>query len=412
MLHFYSLFVLFVAFFLQIIAWSVPKLKLFVKGRKDVFEVLNQKINPNQTSIWFHVASLGEYEQGLPVIQKIKQLFPKHQIVLTFFSPSGFEVRKNNSIADITIYLPMDTIQNAKKFIATINPKMVFFIKYEFWPNYLNELKKQNISTYLISGIFRKNQIFFKTYGGFYRNCLQTFEHFFVQNEESKNLLQSINFKNTTISGDTRFDRVFEILNQNNSLDFVNQFVQNQLTIVAGSTWQKDEDLIVNFINSYQNPVKFIIAPHNIKANDINQLQKSILKKTILFSEIKEQNLATFDVLIIDTIGLLTKIYSKATIAYIGGGFGNPGVHNVLEPAVFGIPIVIGKNYSHFAEATALVDLKGIISIENQEDFNFNLDLLITNESICREKGTICKNYVLKHKGATKTILDWIKSQK
>jgi 3-deoxy-D-manno-octulosonic-acid transferase len=407
MLFLYNFIVQIAGFLLKIVALFNPKIKLFVDGRKTIFSVLAQKIKPTDKTIWFHAASLGEYEQGLPVIEKIKIQYPNHKIVVTFFSPSGFEVRKNNPIADVTIYLPLDTKHNAKKFIKAINPELVFFIKYEYWPNYLNELKKQNIKTYLISGIFRENQMFFKWYGGFYKNALKTFDYFFVQNESSQKLLQSIGFNNVKISGDTRFDRVVSILERDNSLDFIEQFKANKLTIVVGSSWAKDENLLVNYINSSKN-VKFIIAPHNIKADQIVNLQSSIKKSTVLFSEKENQNLDNFDVFIIDTIGILTKIYSYADIAYVGGGFGNPGVHNILEPATFGVPIIIGPNYSHFAEAIALVNMGGCISILDYEELRVNLDILIYSADIRHEKGHICSTFVQMNKGATDVVLKYI----
>lgn len=408
MFFLYNLVVQLAAFLLKIVALFSPKIKLFVDGRKTVFATLAEKILASDKTIWFHAASLGEYEQGLPVMEKIKNQFPNHKIVVTFFSPSGYEVRKNNAIADATVYLPLDSISNAKQFLKLAHPEMVFFIKYEFWPNYLNELKKQNIKTYLISGIFREKQSFFKWYGGFYRNALKTFHYFFVQNESSKKLLQSIGFNNVKVSGDTRFDRVVSILERDNSLDFIEQFKNNTPTIVIGSSWPKDEELLIKYINQADDTVKFIIAPHNIKPEQIQQLKNSITQKTVLFSEKKGQNLADYPVFIIDTIGILTKIYSYADIAYVGGGFGNPGVHNILEPATFGIPIVIGPNYSHFAEATALVNMEGCITISNQNELHQAFDLLVQNEDERHEKGHICSTFVQMNKGATNTILNHI----
>jgi 3-deoxy-D-manno-octulosonic-acid transferase len=405
MLFLYNLILLFASQLVKLLALFNPKMKLFVDGRKGVFEKIREKINPTDKTIWFHAASLGEYEQGLPVIEQIKIKYPEHKIVVTFFSPSGYEVRKNNTVADLTIYLPLDTKHNAQLFVELVHPEMVFFIKYEFWPNYLNELKKRTIKTYLISGIFRENQAFFKGYGGFYRNALNTFDYFFVQNENSKKLLESIGFTNVKISGDTRFDRVVSILERDNSLDFIEQFKDQKTTIVIGSSWLKDESLLVNYINSASADLKFIIAPHNIHKPEIDKLQTLITKKTILFSEKENQNLNEFQVFIIDTIGILTKIYSYADIAYVGGGFGNPGVHNILEPATFGVPIVIGPNYSHFAEATALVHQGGCVSISNQKELNETLDNLISNEDIRHEKGHICETFVQMNKGATVTIL-------
>jgi 3-deoxy-D-manno-octulosonic-acid transferase len=412
MLFLYNLVVILASQLLKIVALFSPKMKLFVDGRKSVFETLAKTIKATDKTIWFHAASLGEYEQGLPVIETIKQQFPTHKIVITFFSPSGYEVRKNNTVADATVYLPLDTISNAKQFVELVHPEMVFFIKYEYWPNYLNELKKQKIKTYLISGILRENQAFFKWYGAFYRNALKTFDFFFVQNESSKNLLQSIGFNNVKVSGDTRFDRVVSILERDNSLDFIEQFKDNKTTIVIGSSWPKDESLLVNYINQSSDEVKFIIAPHNIKQEQISNLKNQIQKKTILFSENVETRLIAslqeYNVFIIDTIGILTKIYSYADVAYVGGGFGNPGVHNILEPATFGVPIVIGPNYSHFAEATALVNMEGCISIQNQTQLNEAFDLLLHNEDERLEKGHICSTFVQMNKGATQTIINHI----
>lgn len=394
---------------MKLLALFSPKMKLFVNGRKNVFDIIQNKIKPTDKTIWFHAASLGEYEQGLPVMEAIKEKFPNHKLVLTFFSPSGYEVRKNNTVAHVTVYLPLDTKTNAQKFLNLVHPEMAFFIKYEYWPNYLNELKKQNIPTYLISGIFRKNQAFFKWYGGFYQKALTAFSHFFVQNQPSKELIQSIGFKNVTVSGDTRFDRVVAILNRDNRLEFIDSFTSfGTTTVVIGSSWQKDEDLLVKYINHSPENVKFIIAPHNILQSNIVNLQSSIKKKTILFSEKENQNLSEFQVFIIDTIGILTKIYSYADIAYVGGGFGNPGVHNILEPATFGVPIVIGPNYSHFAEATALVNLSGCISIKNEKELTDAFNLLINNIDERHEKGHICQTFVQMNKGATEKIVSFI----
>lgn len=410
MFFLYNLLVHFVGFLLKIAALFNPKMKLFVDGRKNVFEQIKQKISSNDKTIWFHSASLGEFEQGIPVMEKIKIKFPNHKIIVTFFSPSGFEVRKNNSIADLTIYFPLDTKQNAKQFLDLIHPELVFFIKYEYWPNNLNELKKRQIKTYLISGILRENQVFFKWYGGFYRKCLTAFDFFFVQNESSKKLLQSLGYQNVKISGDTRFDRVVSILERDNSLNFIEKFKNNTTTIVIGSSWPKDEELLVNFINNSAENVKFIIAPHNIKSEQILELQNSITKKSILFSDsvqtLHATSLQEYNVFIINTIGILTKIYNYADIAYVGGGFGNPGVHNILEPATFGIPIVIGPNFNHFAEATALVNMEGCISISNQKELNDAFSNLIFNEDIRLEKGHICSTFVQMNKGATDVILN------
>ncbi len=386
-------------------------MKLFVDGRTPVFDILASKIKPEDKTIWFHAASLGEYEQGLPVIEKIKIKYPAHKILVTFFSPSGYEVRKNNAVADVTIYLPLDTKKNAKQFLNLAHPDLVFFIKYEYWPNYLNELRKLKTPTYLISGIFRENQLFFNWYGGFYRKALETFTYFFVQNESSKKLLLQLGKTNVAVSGDTRFDRVATILEKDNTLGFIEAFKNDTLTIVVGSSWPKDESLLVDFINQTNEKVKFIIAPHNIKSEQIQELKNSISKKVVLFSDVgtgHDLSLQDFDVFIIDTIGILTKIYSYADIAYVGGGFGNPGVHNILEPATFGVPIVIGSNFSHFAEATALVNMGGCSSIANKNELSDALSNLLRNEDIRHEKGHICSTFVQMNKGATSIILKHI----
>jgi len=411
MLFLYNVLLLLLSPLVSIAALFSPKIKLFVAGRKTVFATLAAAIEAEDQTIWFHAASLGEFEQGLPVMEQIKLRYPGHKIVLSFFSPSGFEVRKNNTVADVTVYLPIDTKANAQKFLQLVHPELVFFIKYEYWPNYLQALKKAGIATYLISGIFRENQAFFKWYGGFYREALKTFAYFFVQNEGSKRLLQSIGHHHVAVSGDTRFDRVVQILERDNRLDFMAAFKNEQRMIVIGSSWPKDEALLAQYINQSASDIKFVIAPHNIKAEQLQALQQSIFRKTVLYSEKEGKPLADFQVFIIDTIGILTKIYSYADLAYVGGGFGQPGVHNLLEPATFGIPIVLGPNYSHFAEATALVHLEGCISIKNLEELQDAFDQLLANADIRHEKGHICGTFVQMNKGATDIILKYLQNQ-
>ncbi len=386
------------------------KLKLFVNGRKDVFEKLNRQISKEDKVIWFHTASLGEFEQGLPVIEEVKKDFSDHKILVTFFSPSGYEVKKNTTVADIVCYLPLDTKRNAKRFLKFVSPELAIFVKYEFWPNYLFQLKKQNVPTLLISGIFRERQSFFHWYGGFMRNSLQTFNHFFVQDEASKLLLKNINFTNVTVSGDTRFDRVSEILERDNALKFVEEFKQDKLCFVAGSTWPEDEKILIDYINEdASGKVKYIIAPHNIKPALIEKLKTEITKKTILFSQKEGKATSDYEVLILDTIGLLTKVYSYADIAYVGGGMGNTGLHNTLEPAVFGIPVLIGKNYEGFIEAEKLVKLGGIISIKNKNDFFERASHIIDNQDHLNKIGAINSTYINKNKGAKIQIGSYIR---
>lgn len=410
MLSLYNLVAVFTSHALKLVAFFSPKMKLFVDGRKNVFPILEQKIEPSDRTIWFHAASLGEYEQGLPVIEKIKEKYPLHKVIITFFSPSGYEVRKNNKVGNVTVYLPLDTKDNAKKFIELVHPEMAFFIKYEYWLNYLNELKEAKIPTYLISGIFRENQMFFQWYGGFYREALDSFTYFFVQNENSKKLLRQLGKANVAISGDTRFDRVAAILEKDNTLDFISQFTNDELTVVVGSSWPKDESILVEYLNSTSNKVKFIFAPHNIKAEQIQQLKNNITKKSVLFSEKEGKNLADYNVFIIDTIGILTKVYSYADIAYVGGGFGKPGIHNILEPATFGVPIIIGPNYSNFVEAMALVNLEGCIPVANKMELMNVMDKLIKVDGERQEKGHICETFVQMNKGATTLIMNTIES--
>ena len=337
-------------------------MSLFVDGRKKVFNTLKETIHPNDKTIWFHCASLGEYEQGVPIMEKTKELFPDHKLIVTFFSPSGFEVKKNTTLANIVLYLPIDTVSNAKKFIELAHPSLAIFIKYEFWPNYLIQLKEKKILTFLVSGLFRKEQIFFKPHGGFMRKVLNSFDHFFVQDETSKELLNNINIKEATVSGDTRFDRVSNQLLQDNTLAFISEFKQNNLCIVCGSTWPEDEAVLIDYINKAPDHVKFIIAPHEINASKIESFRKNIqTTKQLVFNKGRSTNISQYNVLIIDTVGLLTKIYSHADIAYIGGGMGDTGLHNILEPATFGVPIVIGNRFEKFPEAKELKELKGSV---------------------------------------------------
>jgi len=381
---------------------------LGVKGRAETFKLLSNTVSANDKVIWFHCASLGEYEQGLPVFEQIKDYYPSHKIVLSFFSPSGYEIKKNTPIANVVVYLPLDTKSNADAFLNTIHPELVVFVKYEFWPNYLNGLKQRNIKSILISALFREDQSFFKFYGSWMRKSLHAFEHIFVQNEASKTLLNNINYSNVTVSGDTRFDRVANQLNMDNNLDFITEFKQEKLCIVAGSTWPEDEQLFIEYINNSSEDLKFIIAPHNIKSNQITSLKKAINKKTALFSEKIDANLKDAQVFIIDTIGILSKIYSYADIAYVGGAMGSTGLHNTLEPAVFGMPIIIGKHFSNFPEAFDMIAQQGMFSISNQMEFNATLNELIKDDE--KRLGSAQSNttYITNNKGAVSQIINYI----
>jgi len=411
----YNILVLIVGFSLKIIALFNAKIKLFIEGRKETFLKLTSVISKEDNVIWFHCASLGEFEQGRPIIEKLKEQHPTYKLVLTFFSPSGYEVRKKYEMADVVCYLPLDSKRNVNKFLDVVHPELVIFVKYEFWPNVLKELKNRAIKTILISAIFRENQAFFKWYGSWMRKSLNAFEHFFVQDKNSEELLNTIKFTNVTVSGDTRFDRVYEITKQNNQLQFIETFKNNRYTLVAGSTWKQDEELLVDYINnSASAKEKFIIAPHNINPEAINDLKKSITKKTILFSEKKFESskeiedLANVQVFIIDTVGILTKIYSYADIAYVGGGFTKSGVHNVLEPATFGIPIIIGPNYNKFNEAIDLVKEEACFTINNSEKLSVLLNMLFKQKQNRLAAGNKALNYVVEKTGATTKIINYL----
>ncbi|MDO4781687.1 MAG: glycosyltransferase N-terminal domain-containing protein [Capnocytophaga felis] len=401
----YTLSIYVVGFVLKIVALFNKKIKLFVDGRKNVFPYLKENIQKGEQYIWVHTASLGEFEQGLPVIKSLKNRGKK--ILVTFFSPSGYEIRKNSPNADLVVYLPLDTPKNAREFLEIVQPEMAIFVKYEFWYHYLNELKNRGIKTYLLSGIFRENQIFFKSYGAMMRDCLRAFHHFFVQNEKSKDLLKSVGFENVTVSGDTRFDRVSEILKRDNSLDFMEAFKGNSLCVVFGSSWESDEEIYLKTINYSNNKnVKYVIAPHDIKPDKIDSFRRKIALKTVFFSEKEGKNLLEYDVLILDTIGILTKVYSYADVAYVGGGMGNSGLHNVLEPAVFGVPVVIGKNYDKFAEAKELVERGGVIAVSTENELEKESNLLIQNSDKRVEIGKINADFVRKNSGATNKFLE------
>ncbi|MBG44428.1 MAG: 3-deoxy-D-manno-octulosonic acid transferase [Aequorivita sp.] len=406
----YNLLIHFVSFGLRIVALFSKKMKLFVNGRRNVYETLQQKISTTDKTIWFHCASLGEFEQGVPIMEAIKNLKPDHKIVVSFFSPSGYEIKKNTPLADAVVYLPMDTPSNAKKFISAVHPSFTFFVKYEFWPNYLFELQKRTVPTLLISGVFRGDQIFFKSYGGFMKRALKSFDHFFLQEENSEELLKSIGFTNTTVSGDTRFDRVSHQIEMDNTLKFAEEFKGNSLCIVCGSTWPEDEAVLLDYINSSPENVKFIIAPHKIEADKIEDFTKRIVKKTVLHSKIDEVNISDYSVLIIDCIGLLSKLYSYADIAYVGGAMGKTGLHNILEPATFGVPIVIGKNFQEFPEAKRLRDLAGLFSISNAAECTEILNKLILNDSLRNKTGMIAGHFINKNTGATQKIIDYFKT--
>ncbi|QNK77377.1 3-deoxy-D-manno-octulosonic acid transferase [Winogradskyella sp. PAMC22761] len=406
----YSIGIYIANFIIQCLSLFNSKLKQGVTGRKNTFSKLKKTINPEDKTFWFHCASLGEYEQGLPVFEALKVKHPDYKVVLSFFSPSGYEIRKNSKIADVVVYLPLDTSINAKHFLDLVNPDYILFVKYEIWPNFLHEIKKRNLNAILISALFRKDQAFFKWYGNHVKSALFAFNHIFTQNENSKILLESINYNSVSVSGDTRFDRVSNQLKVDNSVSFIERFKSDNLCVVFGSSWPEDDKLYLDAINNTKNSeVKFIIAPHNMKLSYISSLKSQLKVKTICFSELKpEDNLANYNVFILDTIGYLSKVYSYADIAYVGGGAGTTGLHNILEPAVFGIPILIGENYKKFPEAKTLIDLGGVTSLGNSKAFDSTLNTLLTDDVLRKTQGQITKSYIESNKGAVLKIMDYL----
>ena len=378
-----------------------------VKGHREVFYLLKSKINRNARYIWFHAASLGEFEQGRPLIERIRKEYPQYKILQTFFSPSGYEVRKNYDGADIVCYLPMDTPGNAKKFVDLVNPSMAFFVKYEFWQNYLNALYHKGIPVYSVSSIFRPNQIFFRWYGKSYRQVLKTFEHLFVQNEESKKLLENIGVMNTTVVGDTRFDRVLDICAAAKQLPLVQKFKGNALTFVAGSSWGPDEDIFIRYFNAHPE-MKLIIAPHVVNDSHMKEIMSKLQRPCIRYTQATEENVQQADCLIIDCYGLLSSIYRYGEISYIGGGFG-VGIHNVLEAAVYSIPVIFGPNNKKFREAQHLLANKGGFEINGYENFEVLMDKFLTDEAYLQASGQAAGDYVKNNSGAMEKIMDYVK---
>lgn len=408
----YNIAIIKVRALMFILKYFNSKIRSFNNERKNVLKNLENSVSKNDNHIWIHVASLGEYEQGLPIFKEIKSLYKNHKIILSFFSSSGYEVRKNNSIGDLTIYLPLDSPYNAKKFISLLNLKMAFFVKYDFWPNYLQNLKNNNVPTYLLAGLFRENHWFFKWYGSGFLNLLKSsITHFFVQNKESKSLLASYNITNCTLMGDSRFDRVNSLLNQNNEIKNIKEFIGDKICLVAGSTWKEDESIMINSIND-NNDLAWIIAPHQINKKQIKKFQDKLKCESIIHSNLNQNNITTAKVLIIDSIGLLTRLYSYSDISYVGGGMGNSGLHNILEPAIFKNPILIGKNYLNFPEAKNLIAENGAVSVKDAKEFKRILNELIENKRERIEMGKINFNYIKSNLGTTKNVISYLKERK
>lgn len=404
----YSLIIHLYAFFIELISPFHKKARLMRLGQWKTNGILREKIDRNAKYIWFHASSLGEFEQGRPLIEKIKAEHPEYKILLTFFSPSGYEVRKNYGGADVVCYLPFDTPYRVKKFLDLSKPVMAIFIKYEFWDNYLSELKRRNIPVYIVSAIFRKEQLFFKWYGGMYRKVLSYFTHIFVQDDASLELLSKYGVTNVSVFGDTRFDRVQDVYKNTKQVPMVELFVNNnrsdnQLTMVAGSSWQQDEEVYLNYFNEHPE-LKLIIAPHEIHKDHLMHIESMLKRPSIRLSEATEKDIKGKSCLIVDSFGLLSSIYRYGDLAYIGGGFG-AGIHNVLEAAVYGIPVIFGPKYQKFKEARDLLQVGGAFSITDEKTFESKMEELSTYRDLLEAAGAAAGDFVKSNIGATNRII-------
>jgi 3-deoxy-D-manno-octulosonic-acid transferase len=402
----YTLFIHIYSFLVRLAALSGNnKARQLAEGQKNIWKQISSALQSEEHRIWIHCASVGEFEQGRPLMEEIKTRHPQYKIVVTFFSPSGYELRKNYVGADYIFYLPYDTRRNAQRFIRLIHPQKIYFIKYEFWRNYLKTIKQLHIPLYLVSANFRSNQMFFRYYGYWFRKPLTAFTHFFVQNKTSETLLAGIGFKNVTVPGDTRFDRVCRIADQKKHIPEVEIFVDNKICMVAGSTWPPDEDILVRFINENKRGMKWIIAPHEIHDRQIKRLMESVGAGAVRYSQLPGANLAGYDILIIDNIGMLSSLYQYGTVAYIGGGFGK-GIHNTLEAATYGIPVFFGPVHKKFREALDLIEMGGAFPVKNYAGFAQKLNYLLDNPKELKQAGDIAGAYVASGRGATEKIIN------
>ena len=384
-----------------------PKARLWVRGRKDIFRRMAEVVGPDDEVAWLHAASLGEFEQGRPVIEALREACPRYKILLTFFSPSGYEVRKNYAGADWVFYLPADTPRNVRRFLRIFRPKVAVFVKYEFWINYLLAMRKEGMRLYLISSIFRRGQIFFRPYGGLFRRALGAFSHIFVQNDESRALLGRIGVRCVSVTGDTRFDRVAEIAAAAKHIDIIDRFKGDKRLFVAGSTWTPDEELLIRLIND--NPdVKFIVAPHEMDEGRMARLAAEAKGGTLRYTQCTPHTAyGSKQLLILDTVGILASVYGYATWSYIGGGFG-VGIHNTLEAATFGLPVAFGPNYAKFKEARDLVTLGAARPVKNYDELRTWFIPLRDNEDFLQKTSRIAKDYTTRHQGATNIIVKTI----
>ncbi|HEV8508599.1 MAG TPA: glycosyltransferase N-terminal domain-containing protein [Chitinophagaceae bacterium] len=388
--------------------WN-EKARKWVNGRKNIFDKIELGVRDSKSGIvWVHCSSLGEFEQGKPFMEKIKVQYPNHKLLITFFSPSGYEVKKDYNGADHVFYLPMDSQKNARKFLDIVKPTLVVFIKYDYWYYYLSEIKRRSINCLLVSAVFREDQAFFKWYGGLQRDMLNCFTQIFVQNEVSRNLLETINVKHCSTSGDTRFDTVVEISEKFERVPLIESFMKDDKTIVAGSTWPKDEEFLQTAFNKLgSDNIKLIIAPHEIHHTHLDEL-KRLFPAAIRFSELTVRSSLASSVLIIDNIGMLSRLYRYAFITYVGGGFTKDGVHNVLEAAVYGKPVVFGNNYKKYKEAADLVKIGGAISFSDSEELYNTLTTLLDDQNDYGLRSSASKHYVQENRGATEKVLNYI----
>ena len=384
------------------------KVRKMWRGERQAIRTIKEKMDPNAQYVWFHAASLGEFEQGRPLMEQLRREHPEYKILLTFFSPSGYEVRKNYEGADIITYLPLDTITNARRFLRTIRPVMAFFIKYEFWYNYLHILRHRGIPVYSVSSIFRPGQVFFRWYGKQYSRVLKCFTHFFVQNEVSRELLSTIGIDNVTVVGDTRFDRVLQIKAAVKQLPIVEQFKGNSKCFIAGSSWQPDEEIFISWFKNHQD-WKLIIAPHVIAEDHLQQIEKMLGdRKVVRYTKATVDSVVDAEVLIVDCFGLLSSIYHYADVTYVGGGFG-VGIHNTLEAAVWDVPVFFGPNNQRFQEAQGLKNCGGGLEISNADDFRRYMLGFEEHPELMKELGEKAGAYVASLAGATRKILSFVK---
>lgn len=383
------------------------KVKKMWRGEREAFRVLRNSVDPGSRYVWFHAASLGEFEQGRPIMERLRREHPELKILLTFFSPSGYEVRKNYEGADIICYLPLDTYFNARRFLNLVHPEVAFFIKYEFWWNYLHILKRRNVPVYSVSSIFRPNQVFFRWYGRTYSNVLKCFTRFFVQNEVSRQLLAKLGITEVEITGDTRFDRVLQIKSQAKSLPIVEAFRQDYKVFVAGSSWPPDEDIFIKYFNG-RDDWKLIIAPHVIGEDHLQQILSKLKGKAVRYTGATPESVADAKILIIDCFGLLSSIYGYGHVSYVGGGFG-VGIHNVLEAAVWNIPVIFGPNNERFQEAQDLLASGGGRQIDGYQQLESLMNSYIADDSLRKADGDKAAQYVSSKAGATGKILSAVK---